>query len=377
MDVVFAVALSAAIEILAWHRFPIGDPIAGPKPLVAALPLLMAVPQIWRRRQPLVVWCLGAAGICAQALASHRSAEGLETLAVLCVGSYSVAAYARRRDAFIGLGVLGVTYTIFTVEDANFRTGQLSEQWAAAFFGLLSLACWLAGYVVHSRRLASTEALRAVALEHDREQVLADERARIARELHDIVSHNLSVVVLQASGARARGDGGDVDSTLEKIESSGRTALLEMRRMLGVLRAEDTAPALSPQPGIADLRELVDTVSRTGLPVGLDLADDLADLPPTVALSAYRIVQEALTNTLKHANASRADVSIRRADGVLIVEVKDASAHPTAPVTSVTPGHGLTGMKERAVLLGGELIAGWDATGFVVRARLPIAPEQQ
>jgi signal transduction histidine kinase len=372
LDGLLALAIAGAIETLAWNGGVIGDPIRGPRALVVALPLLMALPLLWRRRWPLLVWTLAAAGIVAQAVASHHSAEGLEILAVLFVGSYSVAAYADRRRALVGLAVFLVTYAVYAWEDPNTRSGRTSDEWATAFFGALTVASWLAGLVTYDRRTAAAAAARAVALERDREQVLTEERSRIARELHDIVSHNLSVVVLQASGARARSDADsdDVSATLEKIETSGRTALVEMRRMLGVLRAGTDGPELAPQPGLGDIADLVESVRRSGLDVALETNGDLAGVPSAVELSAYRIVQESLTNTMRHAEATRADVAVRRDDGALVVEVHDESALPPRPVTA---GHGLTGMRERAALLGGDFLAGWDARGFVVRVRLPIA----
>jgi len=370
IDVLLAVAIATAIELGALHRSVFEDPILGPKAVVVALPLLMAAPLLWRTRRPLLVWCLGASGIIVQALSSHHSAEGLETLAVLFVGSYSVAAYGNRRGALIGLAVLAVAYGVFAWEDPNTRSGRASEEWATALFGVMSLACWLAGLVTHDRRTSTAAAARAAALEQQRDRLLAEERSRIARELHDIVTHNLSVVVLQASGALASAEAADVSATLEKIESSGRTALVEMRRMLGVLRADPGDPSLAPQPGLDDIAALVESVRRAGLDVGLQTNGDLDGVPPAVALSAYRIVQESLTNTMRHAQATHADVQLRRDSNALVVEVRDKSALPPG---RVTPGHGLTGMRERASLLGGDFLAGWDAHGFVVRARLPFA----
>jgi len=372
LDVLLVVAIATAIELGAFHRNVFEDPVRGPKAVVVALPLLMAVPLIWRSRRPLLVWCLGGAGIIVQALSSHHSAEGLETLAVLFVGSYSVAAYSNRRGALIGLAVLAVTYGVFAWEDPNTRSGRSSEEWATALFGVLAFAAWLAGLVTHDRRASAAAAARAAALERERDQLLAEERSRIARELHDIVTHNLSVVVLQASGARASAEatgGLDVSATLEKIESSGRTALVEMRRMLGVLRADPGDPALAPQPGLDSVASLVESVRRTGLDVALETSGDLDGIAPAVALSAYRIVQESLTNTMRHAEATRAAVQLCREADALVVEVRDESSLPPGPVT---PGHGLTGMRERTALLGGDFLAGWDARGFVVRARLPV-----
>lgn len=373
LDVLLAVTITTAIELGALHHSTFEDPIHGPKAVVVALPLLMAVPLLWRTRRPLLVWCLGASGIIVQALSSHHSAEGLETLAVLFVGSYSVAAYSDRRDALLGLAVLATAYGVFAWEDPNTRSGRASEEWATALFGVMALACWLAGLVTHDRRASTAAATRAAALEQERDQLLAEERSRIARELHDIVTHNLSVVVLQASGARASAEaasGVDVSATLEKIETSGRTALVEMRRMLGVLRADQDDPSLAPQPGLNDIASLVESVRRAGLDVRLETSGALDGVPPAVALSAYRIVQESLTNTMRHAQATHADVQLRRDSTALVVEVRDESA--LAP-GAVTPGHGLTGMRERAFLLGGDFLAGWDAKGFLVRARLPFA----
>ena len=164
---------------------------------------------------------------------------------------------------------------------------------------------------------------RAADLEHEAHVAVTEERARMARELHDIVSHNLSVVVLQAAGARAAGASA---GTLEKIERSGREALVEMRRLLGVLREDFTDASLTPQPGIADIHVLAASVRAAGVPVELEVDGDYGTLPPGVELSAYRIVQEALTNVLKHAKRAHAEVRVRRDGDVLTVEVLDDGA---------------------------------------------------
>ena len=197
--------------------------------------------------------------------------------------------------------MLAVAFGVFAFEDRNFRTWRASEVWATAFFALVALAAWLAGAGARSRHESRVVAARAAVLEGEAELAIADERARVARELHDIVSHNLSVVVLQAAGARARAEHapGDINGTLEKIETSGREALVEMRRMLGLLRASDQEAALAPQPGLAQLPDLVESVRSAGVPAELVYDGDCDGVPPVVALSAYRIVQEALTNTLK------------------------------------------------------------------------------
>jgi len=195
----------------------------------------------------------------------------------------------------------------------------------------------------------------------------------MARELHDIVSHNLSVVVLQAAGAQAAGSSDT--GTLEKIERSGRQALVEMRRLLGVLRQpgeQAAGPELAPQPGLAELEALADGVRAAGLPVRLVIDGDPAGLPAAVDISAYRIVQEALTNVLKHAGKASAQVSVGCSADQVLIEVTDDGTGPQAG-GQAGGGQGLAGMRERVALFGGELTAGpRSGGGFAVRARLPL-----
>ena len=190
----------------------------------------------------------------------------------------------------------------------------------------------------------------------------------MARELHDIVSHNLSVVVLQAAGARAAGND---TPTLAKIEQSGREALVEMRRLLGVLREDDHRTDLAPQPGIGQLEHLAERVRTVGLSVEVSIGSDCRDLPPAVELSVYRIVQEALTNVLKHAQASRAEVRVRRQADLLTVTVLDDGAPTTDD--GETGGNGLIGMRERVALFGGDLQTGpREGGGYAVQATLQL-----
>jgi signal transduction histidine kinase len=239
---------------------------------------------------------------------------------------------------------------------------------ASAFLQLL--AFWLAGVFVHARRRAVSLAARSVALQRQAEQATATERARIARELHDIVAHHLSVIVLQAAGARASGK--PAEPALEKIENSGRQALAETRRLLGVLRDPDEEITLTPQPGIGELDALADSVRAAGVPVNLVISGDRAELPAAVDVSVYRIVQEALTNVLKHAGPARADVTVGCAEEAVTIEVTDNGAGEPGDLAPAG-GHGLTGMHERAAIFGGELRAGpRPGGGFAVRARLPL-----
>ncbi len=351
----------------------IGTAVAGPPWLLAVLPLLLGGPLVLRRRAPLLMWALVWAAIVLQALITHNSPEGVELIFVLGVGSYSVAAYSNLRRAFIGLGITVAGYAVYYVANHDIMSGQTGNLWSGAFFVVATLAMWLAGVFVRGRRDAAALTRRTAALERRAEQAAADERARIARELHDIVSHNLSVVVLQAAGARASGPA--AASTLEKIEHSGRQALVEMRRLLGVLRQADEEPGLTPQPGIGELAALAGNVRAAGLPVRLAIEGDHAGLPAAVDVSAYRIVEEALTNVLKHAGPAHAEVCLRCQAGAVIIEVDDDGAG--TEVTGAQPGgQGLVGMRERVALFGGELRAGpRPGGGFSVWARLPITDE--
>jgi signal transduction histidine kinase len=331
--------------------------------------VLLLVPLVWRLSHPLAACVAVVAGLVAFSVA-RGSPEGLELIVPLAVVSYSVAAHSDRRGALAGLAVLVAGYTIYALEDTNVTAGTVGDLWAAAFFGVAMLALWLLGVFVRSRRDAALLAARAAELERESELAVSEERARMARELHDIVSHNLSVVVLQAAGARASGASG---TTLEKIERSGREALVEMRRLLGVLREDGGGTELAPQPGLGRLDELIESVRSAGLRVELAVDDGCGALPPAVELCAYRIVQEALTNALKHAGDATARVAIRReGDSVAVEVVDDGRGNGAASHTG--GGHGLVGMRERVALFGGELHAGSRPEGgFVVRACLPVA----
>jgi signal transduction histidine kinase len=358
--VVIAIGL-AEVEVFAAGNVP------GPH-LGRALPLLLllSAPLAIRRRSPLLACVLVYGGLAAFG-AVWESPEGLELIAPVSVVSYSVAAYGSRRNAFAGLGVIVIGYTIYALQDPNVMNGGSDDTWAAAFFGVAALALWLAGVFVHTRGESARLAGRAATLERDAQLAVSEERARMARELHDIVSHNLSVVVLQAAGARAAGASA---STLEKIEHSGREALVEMRRLLGVLREDGESTERAPQPGIAQLDVLAAGVTAAGLRVELSVDGDCERLTPAVELSVYRIVQEALTNALKHAGPASVEVRVHCTDDALTVDVIDNGA---GSGRASAGGHGLVGMRERVALFGGELRAGpRPEGGFAVHATLPV-----
>jgi signal transduction histidine kinase len=366
---VVCVATSVALALGATGP---GTPVAGPLWLSLPWAVLQFAPLLWRRRFPLAVCWAAMGALAVFSLATWESPMGLEIMAALAMAGYSASAYAPRPRALLALVPLVLGYVAYTVGNPDVRAGGAENYWAAAFFGAGTAAAWLIGLAVHAYREDKVAAALVETRQREVEAAVVAERGRIARELHDVVSHQLSVVVVQAAGARAQQQaGGNAGSgTLEKIESSGREALVEMRRLLDVLRSEGEPGDLHPSPGVADLPELVAGVRRAGLPVELDLADEVRDVPPVVGLAAFRVVQEALTNTLKHAGASAARVSVRRESGAVALEVVDDGTRRPDPAVG---GYGLVGMKERISLLGGDFSAGPEGgRGFAVRATLPL-----
>jgi signal transduction histidine kinase len=246
------------------------------------------------------------------------------------------------------------------------------------FIPLLFGIAWLAGFALNARaEQADAAEARAVQAERERETAariaVAEERARIARELHDIVAHAVSVMVLQVGAVRHKlpEELADESDALRGVEGAGRTALAEMRRLLAAMRDDGDDLELGPQPGLDSVGSLVAEVERAGLPVALHVEGETAPLPRAVELSAYRIVQEALTNALKHAHASRADVTLRYGPDELRIEVRDDGSGGGA--TSNGPGYGLVGVRERVKIYGGTMTAGTaPGGGFVLDARLPL-----
>jgi signal transduction histidine kinase len=221
---------------------------------------------------------------------------------------------------------------------------------------------------------------RAERLERERElldqKAVGDERLRIARELHDVVAHNVSLMVVQAQALAA---GFDVQSeeraAIGRVANLGREAMSEMHRMLGVLRLQNgDAPEREPQPGVRDIEALIDRARTAGLETTLAVAGEPRQLPPGVDLSAYRIVQEALTNVIRHANASRADVTLGYLPGAVEVTVVD-DGDGTNSLNGTAAGHGLIGMRERVAVFGGELTASARPAGegYRVHAMLPVS----
>ena len=333
--------------------------------LIGPLAALTALPLAARRYRPLAVFVITSAAWLAILLA------GVDTFAPgVLVAAYTLAAHAERRVA-----LRAAVAALLVLAPANaFASGRLDLE--AAIPTLVAFAAaWILGDNMRTRR-AYYRALeeKAERLERERSEserrAAAEEQARIARELHDVIAHNVSVMVLQAAGGREvfDADPARAREALAAIETTGRDALGELRRLLGV--AGDGSAALAPQPGLSHLEALVDQVRAAGLAVELAIDGETDDVPVGVELSVYRVVQEALTNTLRHAFASRAWVFVRRRDTDLEVEVLDDGAGPSA--TAALDGRGLVGMRERVALFGGEIETGARAEGgFRVRARFP------
>jgi signal transduction histidine kinase len=237
---------------------------------------------------------------------------------------------------------------------------------------LIAAAAWALGRALAERgRRTMTLEERAGRLEREHEAAVADERARIARELHDVIAHSVSVMTVQAGAARLllEEDAARARDSLLAVEGTGRQALGEMRRLLGILRGDEEEMRLAPQPGIADIGSLVEHVRAAGLPVDVVVEGEPQPLPPGIDLAAYRVVQEALTNALKHAGAARAAVEIRYGPSALDLSVVN-DGHVAR---NGRAGHGLVGMRERVALYGGEFDAGPRREGgYAVRARLPL-----
>ena len=334
--------------------------------------VVFAIPLLWRRVRPLLVLTLSLSLISVLTGLTGVADVAGSPFACNLVAVYAAGVHSRPGRARYAVAVLVAWLLTFVVVDPQ---EPLSD---VVFIGGILFAVFGAALVARSRQeLAGALAVRTVELEHEREAAAglatAQERRRIARELHDVVAHSLSVIVLQA-GAERR----DLETerpasaaTLETIERTARSALAEMRRLLGVLRDPDDQLALGPPPGLARLPELVDQVGEAGLAVDLEVTGESQALPTGFDLSCYRIVQESLTNALRHGAARRATVSVQHRRGEVRLEVLD-DGRASTPEGHV-PGHGIVGMRERAALFGGELTAGpLDRGGWQVRARLPI-----
>ncbi|HEV2920146.1 MAG TPA: sensor histidine kinase, partial [Actinomycetota bacterium] len=350
--------------------------------LTYALVLLHTLPLAGRRRFPGTVLALVvASGLAGAALGLPPFFEGPAIL----VAVYSVAAYGRRWVSLAGLTVaeLGLAALQLT----PFEFAEIEGLAPVGSMGILA-AAWLLGHFAHNyRAYAAGLEERTAELEQAREELarraVTEERLRLARELHDVVAHAMSVIAVQSGvGAHvANSRPGEVGKALAAIEVTSRAALTELRRLLGVLRQDgDPQASLAPVPGLANLDVLLAEVAEAGLAVRLRVEGAPAPLPAGVDLSAYRIVQEALTNVIKHAGPAHAQVTIRYRDQDVTVEVTDDGRGVAAVAGNggKGTGHGLIGMAERVAAFGGDLEVGpRPGGGFRVAARLPSAADRR
>jgi signal transduction histidine kinase len=336
--------------------------------------LCTTVPLAWRRAAP--VWAFAGVGLSAAVFGALDGDvfESAYSFISLLLAIYSVAANdTPRRAALCGVAIAVVVGVGFTIDPGRGGVGDY-----VFVLGLVG-GFWTLGYLLRERGLHNVALQeRALRAEHEREEraraAVAEERARIARELHDVVAHSLSVMLVQTGVVRRRirGDHPGESELLAEIESTGRGALSEMRRLLGILRTEGVGAAeLQPQPGLDTLEPLVDSMREAGLPVALSVEGSSDGVSPGLGLAAYRIVQESLTNALKHAGGASASVRVAVAEDAVDVSVTD-DGRGVDPASDGL-GHGLVGMRERVALYGGRLETGpLDGGGYRVHARLPL-----
>jgi signal transduction histidine kinase len=371
-DTGFAVGL-AALSLVDLARSSHTDSWGGRGPLQVCLALGCTIPLAWRARNPIatVAVITAAGGLLVAVAAPHQAPFTVFVGSVLA--SYSIGAHTNGARRWLGLGVMVAIGVPFMLAASS--RGMPTENTLAPLAWLTG--AWAVGVIIRGRRLrtAELELLTAeLAAQRDLQAAaaVAVERARIARELHDVVAHNVSMMVVQAGAAERvlAGEQPDVRRALAAIAGTGRETVNEMRLLLGVLRSEEGA-SRSPQPGLNDIEQLIGNVRRAGLHVDLRIEGDRSPLSAGVDLSAYRIVQEALTNVVKHAGTATVEVTVRYATDAVQVEVCD-DGQPRPPATA--GGNGLIGMQERVAMLGGEFRAGTGQEGgFAVFARLPLA----
>src|SRR5919197_598391 len=313
-----ALALALALFVLQDILLASGDYLTGQKSVYVPGALLLTVPLAWRRRAPLLVVCVVMAALAAQSLLLGSAPYPDSEVVPLLLAVYSLAAHGKGSAPLVGAAV-------------SFAAGLVWGGGDDFFLPLLPFCgAWVAGRLVQKRQLYA-EALeeRARVLEREREanarMAAAEERVQLARELHDVVGHSVSVMVVQAGAERlAIGEERpDTPQALLAIERTGREALAGMNRLLGLLRKEGEGLALAPRPSLAQVDALVQTVRDAGVPIRLSVQGERSSLPPGVDVSAYRILQEALTNVVKHAGPAQASVVVRYGVRAVEVEVTD------------------------------------------------------
>jgi signal transduction histidine kinase len=329
-------------------------------PVILPVVVIQAGALWWRRKYPVAVLAVIVATGLAWWLAVPNREPGSSALAFAV---YAVSVYDTGR---VRLWVAGVAIALIAAAVALLLLGDFQTARGFIPAGATSLVAWVIGDYIRARRHFMLDMVARH--KQEREQAAEEERLRIARELHDVVAHNVSVIAIQAGAARVAGNSSK--EALQSIETTARDTLAELNHLLGVLRKDSDAP-LSPQPGLDQLEALVNTARQAGLEASLKVTGERRPLPTALDVSAYRILQEAMTNVLKHAHASRVEVAIAYQPDAVLLTVSDNGIGAQQPVGAST-GHGLIGMRERVELFNGELTSGSGSLGgYVVRAKLP------
>ncbi len=364
------VAVPAAIAVAAAVELAVNPQIA-PRAVAAPMTALMAAALLWWRRAPVLTLVVVLAASVVQGAAGVPIQQPVVPMLAQLIATYAVFSRCGLRRAAVG-GVLlvgGLALQVFP------RAGGVGN----FVFGLVLVGgVWLVAQIVRRRTTElGDQQRRADHLERHQDvrarEVAREERVRIARELHDVIAHSVSVMVVQAGAAEQliRRDPGRSQAAMQAVQHTGREALAELANLLGLLREDSAEIGMAPQPRLADLRNLVQRTRTAGLPVTLEVAGPVRPLPPGVELSLYRIVQEALTNVRKHAGNAQTSVTIRFGADSVHAEVRDDGSG-RSPLGGIG-GHGLVGMRERVTVHGGTLHAGPGPDGgYCVLATIPV-----
>jgi signal transduction histidine kinase len=365
-----AVVMIAGLLGLALHLYT--EPADGVDGLAYLLALLAGVPYLVLHRAPLPVMVAAATVLILQQWRGYSS--GLTGLA-LFVAAFGVAAWRGRRQVVLAsLVAVAVLAAISWLSPQFLAPGEIWVN-AVMFATALAVGAWARSHRLHAESLAERAELAVRERDQAARRAVAEERVRIAEELHDVVAHSMGVIALQAGvGAHVIDtQPHEAKQALVEISRASRETLGEIRRVLGVLRGPAGTSSHHPAPGLRDVEALAAQLSANGLTVRVQRSGPDLALPAGLDLTAYRIVQEGLTNVLKHARTASADVVIRRCPDRLELEILDDGPATAAAAATPTAGHGLLGMRERVALWGGTLEAGRRPTGgFAVRARLPL-----
>lgn len=368
-DAVLAAVMLLFAQAEAWDGL-FSSERAGPRWALATAYSICAVALFFRRRDPLAVALVIAAALAA-GFAAFGSSEGISVFLVPLIAAYTLGDGGSLRRGLIGLAALLAMGAVWDGLDSS--DAGPAEHVGQVIWLLPWVIAFLFGLYWRGRRLNLEQAAREHAERAAR--AVADERTRIARELHDAIGHSVAVMTVQTSAVRRllHGDQDKERAALETVEATGREAMAEMRKIVGVLRSGDEAPDLAPPPSLAQLDRLADNFRHAGLVVDVEVAGDTATVAPGLSATAYRVVQESLTNSLKHAAARRVRVAIEcREDRLEVTVTDDGRGGAADPAKG---GAGLTGMRERVKVYGGTLLAGPAASGgFTVHAVLPAGP---